>query len=182
MTHTQSIIPQHILDRSTRLFNKLGSGTTQTEQQAIYEQILQMLVDSTHLTSAYLCKWEAAILQSVIIAEYISTDANYFECKSDVGIYYDEDPHSIVGRWVAKDDLDEKQINFYDLPPGDPDRLTYLKFGARSIYFSRIRVNSETWGYIELWESRYNHMFNLEQRAIYQYISQQFANYLSVSA
>lgn len=182
MVHTESVIPQHILDTSTLLFHKLASINTQAEQLDVYEQILQMLVESTHLTSAYLCKWEVTTLQSVIIAEYIGTDANYFEHQSDLGIYYDEAPHSVIGKWIAKEHSDEKQINFYDLPPDAPDRLTYLKFGARSIYFSRIRIDGDTWGYIELWESRYNHTFNLKQRAVYQYISQQFANYLGAPA
>ena len=161
------------------LFNQLNEAETENQQSEIIAEIMKEMVEISHLTSAYICRWFAETLQSVGIVECLSNQANYLECQSDLGKYYTEDPTSNLGKWLANTEVGDNHINLYDLPRTDADRKNYLQYGACSLYHVRIQINKATWGYLELWESRYNRDFTENEQAIFHYVAGQFGKFFA---
>jgi hypothetical protein len=159
---------QYIFDK---LFERLDQTTADDERLNIQAQILKAVVDATHLTSAYICRWFTKTSQSMVVVESISKQANHLERQSDLDEYYTEDLTSLLGKWITNPNTDGKHINFYDLPRDDPDRKNYLQYGACSLFFVRIKVDDAIWSYLEMWESRYSREFTAQERAIFHYVA-----------
>jgi len=157
------------------ILKELYQTKDQGERTQLHTRILQLIVQTTKITSAYLCQLNRETSQSVCIADYIGDKANILERQSDVGVYYDEIPTSILGGWVINETSLDKAIDFNQLPSDDPDRVDYLRYGARTVYLKRIVVQNQTWGYLAMWESRYSHRFKDDDIALFSYIASEIA-------
>ena len=159
---------QHIFNN---LFQQLNQAKTDEQRAEIQTQIIKQMVESTQITSAYICRWFPDKGQSLVTIEYVSEYANHLERESDLGEYITEDLSSILGQALSDGNATLSAANVFNLPLNDPDRQKFLAYGACSICFARIWSDNVLWGYIEMWESRYDRDFTVKEHALFDDIA-----------
>lgn len=174
--------PIHLRALFDKLFERLANSTDEQQQATLKSQILKMLVEVSNLTSAYVCQWHPQQGHSQVIVEFISHHANYLERKSDLWETHDEDLESDLNKIVFSDNTGVDLVHVFDLPYDDVDRQNYLGYGACTVAFSRIFIDGKLWGFLEMWESRYNRKFTIEEESLFVYVANKWAQYLKASS
>ncbi len=121
-------------------------------------------------------------MQSLVKVEYISDNANHLERQSDLGEFSTEDLSSFLGRGLITGDSSPNTASVFNLSPDDPNRQRFLEYGACSVSFAKIWSNDALWGYLELWESRYERTFTVEEHTIFNYVATQLGEYFTSSS
>lgn len=182
MTEPQGTIPINLKLIFDNLFAELHKAKDQEQQNNVQTQILQQILNSTNLTSAYICRWFPKTLQSLVQVEYISEYANHLEQQSDLGEFSTEDLSSFLGRGLMTSDSSPNTASVFNLSLDDPDRQRFLEYGACSVCFAKIWSNDALWGYLEMWESRYERTFTLNEHAIFNYVANKLGEYFANSS
>jgi|GEM_PF-2677150 len=174
-------MPIQLQNLFDNLFKQLNQAETDAQQAQLKTQIIKEMAEATNLTSAYICQWFPQTGQSMVTTEYISDHANHLERESDLGEYIVEDLSSFFGRGLIDGNPNPDTANVFNLPLYDTDRRHYLEYGACSICMARVWANNVIWGYLEMWESRYEREFTQQDKAIFHYVADQFGNYYTTS-
>ncbi len=174
--------PIHLRVLFDKLFERLANSANEQQQATLKSQILKMLVEVSNLTSAYVCQWHPPQVHSQVVVEFISQNANYLERKSDLWETHEEDLESDLGKLVFSEKTGVDVIHVFDLPHDSIDRQNFLQYGACTVCFARIRVDDNLWGYLEMWESRYNRKFTIEEESLFVYVANKWADYIKISS
>lgn len=163
-------IPSNIMSPLDNLYEQAMQVESRTERYNIHGLMLQIAVEATQLTSAYLAKWDAENRSSQVVAEFISKQSNVKERQSDLGETYPEPDDTTLPVWMAGENPQARKVFVYDLS----EKLNYeeyLKYGAGTILYVAVKAGGRVWGYLELWESRYNRDFRTDEINLYQKVA-----------
>ena len=120
---------------------------------------LRRLLYAIDATSAWICYFDFTINQATVCGGYARPEANPLEQISDVGEHFYEQSGDFV-RWLASRNPTPQMLHIDELSRDDKDWEDYVRQGAHSVAFVPIILNNETWGYLEVWESRYRREFS----------------------
>ncbi len=120
---------------------------------------LRQLLYAIDATSAWICYFDFTTNQATVCGGYARPEANPLEQISDVGEHFYEQSEDFV-RWLDTNDPAPQMLFIDKLPRDDKDWEDYVRQGAHSVAFVPIIIEDETWGYVEVWESRYRREFS----------------------
>lgn len=170
-------IPSNIMSRLDNLYEQAMQVESRNERYKIHSLMLQIAVEATQLTSAYLAQWDAQNRSSQVVAEFISKQSNVKERQSDLGETYPEPDDTTLPLWMAGENPPTRKVFVYDLSE-KINYEEYLKYGAGTILYVAVKSGGRSWGYMELWESRYNRDFRADESRLYQTIADYIAKSL----
>jgi signal transduction histidine kinase/CheY-like chemotaxis protein len=137
---------------------------------AVAEQMCRV-VDGT---SAYICRYDDRGKRAVVVAEYISPNANSKEKTADLGVAHDLRHDARFMRGFMKE---AQPVVWYadngDLVDGTRQRTQ--ESGGCSILAVPMRYAYKVFAYAEIWDSRSRRNFDPNQVALVQAIGQQAA-------
>lgn len=137
---------------------------------AVAEQMCRV-VDGT---SAYICRYDEREKKAVVVAEYISPNANSKEKTADLGVAHDLRHDARFMRGFMKE---AQPVVWYadndDLVEGKRQRTQ--ESGGCSILAVPMRYAYKVFAYAEIWDSRSRRNFDPNQIALVQAIGQQAA-------
>lgn len=117
---------------------------------------LEEICTTVDATSAWLLQYDAKRSISTVVAEFTAPTANDSERQSDLGEEYPESIHPITIQWLLNSPEDDYFVfQITDLPTDSLAFLEYFQDDIKTALFIRICNQSTVWGYIEIWESRY---------------------------
>lgn len=155
----------------------LAAGTavsSSLDLSIILTKLSQAIGEALHVTSVYICDWNAYNQTTTVLAEYYSQAASAPERLSDLGKTYHVPSHfGSYKNWLTERRIVTEHVD-------DPTLTAYEKahmkhYGGHSILYIPLVVRDEVIGYIELWESRQHRDFTPMELAISQGIAQHAA-------
>jgi PAS domain S-box-containing protein len=133
------------------------------ESEAVLSHIAEEMARAIDATSAYICRFDAAVQANVVVAEYIGPEANAREQVSDLGVSYPE-PDLEWLEMMKEGRHDTVHVDDPDL--AEVERELMQQYGGRSILYIPLRVGEQPVGIIELWESRRRREFTADEIAL----------------
>lgn len=158
---------QALLKAVTAVSANLNAPTLLTE-------LARQLTQTFQVTSVYISDWNADTGTATILAEYRSLAANAQEMQSDLGVSYDL--YHQVQRSEAFLYADAPLVLHVD-DPATPewDRAHLAQYDTRTALIVPMRLQGQTIGFIELWESRQRRNFTAAEIVLCQSIAKQGA-------
>lgn len=167
-----------LYQESRRRLEELASffqvGTTIVSTLDLHEVMQIMCREAVSLlkaTSAYYCDWDDEQMRSVVVAEYYSEEASPEERVSDLGVVYTEE-HVMAG--VLRGG--QPQVMRLSDPDIAADMREHMeKYGGQSTLLLPLIARGSIFGYIEVWESRYERIFTDDEILLGQNLASQAA-------
>ncbi len=139
---------------------QLGLELTMTANpQHVLDLTCRELPSLLHCTSAYIATWDAQTRTSTAVAECYTSDSSAKETVSDLGMVYSNEayvtPELMQGHAYAVNLSDP------DLAPSTREYIT--AYGGKSVLFVPLMAREHFLGYVEIWETRYERYFSLDE-------------------
>lgn len=164
---------RRLLEQTTlRQANSLISSTL--DQSTVFQLIAEQLGQATDVTSVYVCDFDIAKEQVVVLADYYGPQASEKEVHTDLHHIYDL-KHFSPG--IAEALIDgHVQMMHLDDPALDPQIRHHLdRHGGLSVLIVPFQIGGQTLAYAALWESRYRRVFSQDEISLCLGIAQHAA-------
>lgn len=162
--------------RELHILNLISSKISSSLQlDKILGEIAELTCVALNATSAYVCEVNFEANTTTVLSEYVSPEATPEEQQSDTGTTYNLDEDFPGFReWLENpDDALIHMIEDQDLPKHDYDYMS--AFGAKALVIVPLLVDGQTWGYLEIWESRHMRHFSTQDIQVLQTIASRVA-------
>jgi diguanylate cyclase (GGDEF)-like protein/PAS domain S-box-containing protein len=163
---------QNRLKEQTALREASTAITSSLDLKDVLYKICEQLCLVADATSAYIVNLDIELKKAEVVAEYISDQACEAEQESDLGAVYDV----IDTRYLSAMEAGEPWVDRIDDPdlPGK-DRRHLVEYGAKSVVYVPMKVGSRIRGVAEVWESRRNRDFTMNEIALCRSLTQNAA-------
>ena len=178
----ESVLGEELEEARTEAHNRLKEQialreastaiTSSLDLREVLDKICEQLCLVADATSAYIVNLDIELKKAEVIAEYISDQACPAEQESDLGAVYDV----IDTRYLSAMEAGEPWLDQIDDPelPGN-DRRHLVEYGAKSVVYIPMKVGSRIRGVAEVWESRRNREFTMDEIALFRSLTQNAA-------
>jgi signal transduction histidine kinase len=140
------------------------------------QEVIKVAGGAVNATSAYICDYDTEANAMTVMVEYFSPDATQKEAESDLGITYAIEEHfPTTGKWLQNpDSVHYIQVSDPDLD--DIERAEYQQYDAKTVLHIPIFIDGALYGYLEIWESRYERQFTRAEIEMLQAIASQISS------
>jgi methyl-accepting chemotaxis protein len=160
--------------RSEELAAILGVGTmllSTLDHEEVLRTVCREAVQLLDATSAYVNDWVEEERACMVIAESYGLDATTKERVSDVGVVYDGQEY--LAEWLRPGQPHVMLISDPDLP--EEDRTIYQEYDVKSILLLPLMARGRAFGYLQVWESRFERPFTEDEILLGQNLASQAA-------
>lgn len=146
----------------------LPSQKNEVLRGGAWTQILNYLLNSIDVTSAYICRFNPRNNSAVVVGECIMWRANGAEFTSDLGNVYNGSQMGTMLDWIRQSTHQPRILHVDEMEPDDPELEELLTLGAKTVVNLPIYHEGEFWGWHEIWESRAKRYFTENELKIAQ--------------
>ncbi|MBN1484021.1 MAG: GAF domain-containing protein [Chloroflexia bacterium] len=168
LRYEESIRRGQDLDKLFRLGIALVS---ELDLPAVLNAVCREAVNLLQVTSAYVCAWDEARGETTVQAEFFGPEASERERISDLGEIYPEQEH--LGQWLHFDKPYMARLSDSKLTAHERQEME--KYDAKSILYLPLAARGHVFGYLEIWESRYERAFDRDEILLGQNLANQAA-------
>lgn len=171
--HLQATTQQHILSETTLLEASLAISSS-LDLTTILQRLAEAMGRAINATSVYISDWQPESQKSTVLAEYYGPEALSQEKISDLGVTY----HVPTDFQASLQAIQEaKSLIMY---PNDPhtspaENQHLLNYGAKAVLIVPVIGKSGVVGTAEVWESRHERQFLVEELTLCEGIARQAA-------
>lgn len=172
-THLQVTAQQHILSETTLLETSLAISSS-FDLTTILQRLAEAMGRVTNATSVYISHWEPESQKSTVLAEYYGPEASTQEKISDLGVTYHM-PTDFPCAFQAIQEVKSLILHRNDPKISTTENEHLMNYGANAILIVPVIGNSGVVGTAEVWESRYERQFLVEELNLCEGIARQAA-------
>jgi PAS domain S-box-containing protein len=165
---------QQRLKEQTALQNAVSSISSTIELDVVLDEIASRLGEAIGATSAFICAYDQTQMTTKVLAHYAGPDANEKERFSiPEGTYSLRDYFPGTAQNLEGNESVVSYADDPDLP--EAQRNHYRDFDTQTSLFIPMRVGGRLVAYADLWDSREQRVFSLQEIALCEGIAQQAA-------
>jgi methyl-accepting chemotaxis protein len=150
------------------LFEVGAMLVSSVDRQEVLNAVCREAVHLLHSTSGYISEFDEEQLTSTVIAEHYSPEASARERVSDLGETYPE--QEVESRhWLKLGLPNVVRLSDPDLPAREREGLE--EYDAKAVLYLPLAAREHIFGYVEVWESRYDRDFTEDEILLGQHLT-----------